>query len=120
MRHLRRIISLLIIAIMVPMFILAPTPSAYELVPIPRASGNGYVTYRNQSIQVKMPDEYVAKEAEFRGMWVSPLVGDIGSYISENSYKSQIYEIFEVMEYYNMNVMIFHMRIYNDALYKSN
>lgn len=119
MRHLRRIISLLIIAIMVPMFILAPTPSAYELVPIPRASGNGYVTYRNQSIQVKMPDEYVAKEAEFRGMWVSPLVGDIGSYISENSYKSQIYEIFEVMEYYNMNVMIFHMRIYNDALYKS-
>ena len=71
MRHLRRIISLLIIAIMVPMFILAPTPSAYELVPIPRASGNGYVTYRNQSIQVKMPDEYVAKEAEFRGMWVA-------------------------------------------------
>lgn len=120
MREFRRILSLLIITLLLFAFISPPVSSAYELVPIPRARGNGYVTYRGQQVQVKMPDKPVEKEAEFRAVWVSPLVSDIVSYSSASSYKAQIYEIFEVMEHYNMNALIFHMRIFNDALYKSN
>ncbi|MCK9536452.1 MAG: family 10 glycosylhydrolase [Bacilli bacterium] len=119
MKLLRRITIILLLMISFFIIFSFPKTTAFELVPIPRASGNGYVTYRGQSIQVKMPTEYVESETNFRAVWVSPLVGDIGSYSTENSYKTQVYEIFDVMEYYNMNAMIFHLRIFNDALYNS-
>src|SRR5690554_116616 len=119
MRQLKIIIiSLLLMAMFVFMFgfIKADT---MELIPIPRADGDGYVLYRNTSIQAQMPKNYIQKETDFRAVWVSPLVGDFGSYVTESSYKAQIYNLFSVMEYYNMNAVIFHMRIFNDALYKS-
>ncbi|HBP26116.1 MAG TPA: hypothetical protein DD618_04115 [Acholeplasmatales bacterium] len=93
--------------------------SAYNLVSIPKASGIGNVTYRNTSIEVKMPEVYVDQATDFRAVWVSPLVGDIAPYASEAQYKEQIFSIFETMEYFNMNALIFHVRMNNDALYPS-
>ena len=33
--------------------------------------------------------------------------------------KKEILDVFEKMEFYNLNVMVFHVRIMNDALYQS-
>ncbi len=76
------------------------------------------ITYKNGE-KVLINTEYVSKGTEFRGVWVSPLTNDISSYTSERQYKDQIYQVLEKMDYYNLNVMIFHVRIMNDALYES-
>ena len=47
---------------------------------------------------------------EFRAAWVSYYTGDI-SYKNEKDYKNQIDQILDTMEYYNMNAMIFHIRM---------
>lgn len=87
--------------------------------PIPRTSSSGYVTYRNSTVQVMIPTEYTIQETEFRAVWVSPLVSDIGSYLSDLSYKAELLSILDNMEYFNLNVIVFHVRIMNDALYRS-
>ena len=63
--------------------------------------------------------EYMVKDTEFRAVWVSPLTNDITGFSSESQYKRQIIEVLENMEIYNLNVMLFHVRIMNDALYES-
>ena len=62
---------------------------------------------------------YNLKGQEFRGCWCSPLTGDIGGFVSEESYKSQIISILETMERFNLNALLLHVRIKNDACYKS-
>ncbi len=56
---------------------------------------------------------------EARAVWVSPLVNDIPRYTSINQYKSAINSVLDNMEKFNLNILIYHIRIYNDALYKS-
>ena len=76
------------------------------------------ISYRDGGY-VYINTEHSTKGGEFRGVWVSPLTGDIGNYVSKDSYQSQMLDVLEKMEYYNLNVMIFHVRIMNDALYES-
>lgn len=87
------------------------------------ATGNLYVngrkiTYSDGS-DVIINTEFITKGTEFRGVWVSPLTGDITGYSTQAQYKRQIIEVLETMEAYNFNAMIFHVRIMNDALYES-
>jgi len=120
MKKIRKISYISIIIMLLFTFVTNSSKAKeIDLIPILKADGNGYITYRNQSKQVQMPSEYIQKDTDFRAVWVSPLVHDISAYTSESSFKSQILNIFNVMEYYNMNALIFHMRIYNDALYNS-
>ena len=63
--------------------------------------------------------EPLAKEQEFRGVWVSPLVADYLGYLSETQFKSEMNAIFDNMQFYNMNSIVFHVRIMNDAFYPS-
>ena len=93
--------------------------SATTLVPIPKTSSSGYVTYRNTSTQVLIPTEYTIQDNEFRGVWVSPLVNDIGSYLNDISFKNELLSVLDQMEYFNLNAIVFHVRIMNDALYNS-
>ena len=76
------------------------------------------ITYRGGGY-VYINKEHSSEGGEFRGVWVSPLTGDIGMYISKESYQSQMLDVIKNMEKYNLNVMIFHVRIMNDALYES-
>ena len=57
----------------------------------------------------------------FRGVWVTPLAGNIPKCTNSNieKYKAAIEEMFDIMEFYKMNALVFHVRIYNDALYPS-
>ena len=90
-----------------------------QMVGIPKFDGSGTIKYRD-SQEVMMNETYVQKQTEFRGVWITPLVGDIPSFTSETQYKREMNKVFDIMEYYNMNAIIYHVRIMNDALYPSN
>lgn len=90
-----------------------------EEVPIEKANGNGYVTYIGTNIQVTIPKDYKLPDTAFRAVWVSAFTGDISTFVNEAQYKREIIEVLEVMEIYNMNAMIFHIRARNDAFYES-
>ena len=57
----------------------------------------------------------------YRGVWVTPLAGNIPSCTNNtiDNYKAHITRMLDVMEFYNMNCVVFHIRIMNDALYPS-
>lgn len=54
-----------------------------------------------------------------RCVWVSPLVNDISRYRNKSTYQREVNSILDNMEKLNLNVLIFHIRIFNDALYES-
>ncbi|MFA5748704.1 MAG: family 10 glycosylhydrolase [Bacilli bacterium] len=89
-----------------------------QMIGIPKFDGSGTIKYRDSN-EVLMNEVYVQKPTELRGVWVTPLVGDIPSFTSETQYKAAMNSVFDVMEYYNMNAIIYHVRIMNDALYPS-
>ena len=77
------------------------------------------VYYKNTDIAVQIPDTYEMQDQYFRGAWVTPLAGSIPSFSTEAKYKAEIQEMLDILEYYNCNAVIFHVRIMNDALYPS-
>ena len=56
------------------------------------------ISYRDGGY-VYINTEHSTKGGEFRGVWVSPLTGDIGNYVSKDSYQSQMLDVLEKMEY---------------------
>ncbi|HKM29687.1 MAG TPA: family 10 glycosylhydrolase [Bacilli bacterium] len=75
------------------------------------------ITYLGTDETVKIATEYVAQNTDFRAVWVSAYVADVASYKNKEQYQTEITSVLDVMSYYNLNVMIFHVRILNDALY---
>ena len=101
---------------------------AYTLVPYTDTNGN-YLTYTGTSSNVMIPSSYEQQKTYFRGIWVTPKDGSNITNIKTGSgkslaeeiedYKAEVIQIFDVMEYYNLNALIFHIRIDNDAIYYS-
>lgn len=88
-------------------------------VKIPVSNGSEeYITYNNGEY-VTIPTEFTFQEKEFRGVWISNFAGDMSNYTTEAKFKSDITEILDILEYYNYNAVIFHIRTHNNALYKS-
>jgi uncharacterized lipoprotein YddW (UPF0748 family) len=110
------IASLMMVLLMFTVFSINAnaTPS---LIPLAKADGSGYVTYRGKTTQVMIPTEYTVQSSEFRAVWVSPLVNDISGYINDAVFKTELLSVLDNMEYFNLNVIVFHVRIMNDALY---
>ena len=79
------------------------------------------VYYKGTTIAVEVPEDYKMQDTYFRGVWVTPLAGCLPSCSSssEANYRKEILEMFDVMEYYGLNALIYHIRIMNDALYPS-
>ena len=86
---------------------------------IPLSDGSGDLVYLGTTTKVVIPSQYLKPEAEFRAVWISALVGDVTTFSTETQYKKEILSVFSTLEHYHINVMIFHVRIYNDAFYKS-
>lgn len=81
---------------------------------------NGYtIKYRNTGQTVKINKEHDPSGGEFRGVWVSALTSDISGYVAKSSYQKQMIDVLKNMEKYNLNTMIFHVRMMNDAFYPS-
>jgi len=87
-----------------------------ELTELRRSNGS-IINYRGSNEPVLIPTEYIAKEQEFRGVWVSQLVGDVPSYTTETQFKNALLNVLDNMEAHNLNTIIYHLRIMNDALY---
>lgn len=77
------------------------------------------VYYRNTSTPVKIPRQYVAKEEEFRGVWVTSYTGDFSPSSNKNTMMSRLTAVLDKMEEYNMNAIVFHLRATNNAAYKT-
>src|SRR5690554_4637327 len=56
---------------------------------------------------------------EFRAAWASHLIGSMSAYTSEAQFKTRANEILDILEYYNYNALIMHMRTHNNAYYVS-
>lgn len=83
-------------------------------------SSGTLVKYRNTSTNVLMPSVYTQKDEEFRGVWVSNLTSDISRYTSKEQMMGQLTTLLDNLESWNMNALVFHIRIMNDALYETN
>ena len=72
-------------------------------------------------VRVTVKASYEEPDSEFRAVWVTPWGGDsaLVSYTSEVKFKANMNYILNLMEEYNMNVMIYHIRTHNNALYNS-
>lgn len=113
----RNLISVLTLILL--FFTFSFTTKAEEETTIMKSDGSGELTYLGTSVKVTIPKEYIQPETEFRAAWVSALVGDISTFSTEAQYKKEILGVLDVLEHYNMNAMIFHIRIKNDAFYNS-
>ena len=109
--------SLIIVLLMASIFSASSSTKGEEAQEVIEINGQK-ISYRDGGY-VYINKEHNSSGGEFRGVWVSPLTGDIGNYVSKDSYQSQMLDVIKKMEAYNLNVMIFHVRIMNDAIYKS-
>ena len=93
--------------------------------PIKRNSLEGNVKYFGSNEEVLIPNVYVEKEAELRGVWVSTVENiDIPKMKEVNEeeiekYKKYLDSIIETIKKYHMNTAVFQVRPVNDALYES-
>lgn len=83
----------------------------------PYYSNGTPVYYRNSTTQIQTVDTYVQKEKEFRGVWVSHIVGDISRYSSKEQMQNQLLDVLDKMVEWNMNAIVYHIRTHNDAYY---
>ncbi len=109
--------KVLIICIFVIAFSFSLNVSAKNLV----LSDGTEVLYKGTTINVQIQDSYDQPETYWRAVWVTPIANCLPSCTNSNiqTYKNEIIEMYDVMEAYNLNVCIFHMRMYNDATYPS-
>jgi len=111
--------KILVLIITLMFFVFAIDINADEEKILVDGSDSEYLTYYNSSEYVTIPKEFDYKEKEFRGVWVSTFVSDIPSYTSEEKFKADVTEMFNILEYYNYNALIFHIITHNNALYDS-
>ena len=77
------------------------------------------VKYRNSDVIVQIPTEYRQKDEQLRAAWVSSFAGDFSPSTDKEMMKSTLTDILDVLEYFNMNCVIFHIRTHNQAFYKT-
>jgi uncharacterized lipoprotein YddW (UPF0748 family) len=89
------------------------------LIPLQKTGDGGTLYYKGTTDPVLINSTYEYSESEFRGVWITPLAGNIPRYTSQSQNKSVMTQVFDNMEQYNLNVLIYHVRIMNDAFYDS-
>ena len=89
------------------------------LTPLQKTNGSGNLNYKGTDDPILINNTYEYTDSEFRAVWITPLAGNIPKYTSQTQYKNVMTQVFDNMEEYNLNVLIYHVRIMNDALYES-
>ena len=77
------------------------------------------ITYRNSSIAVEIPTSYIQGSSEFRGVWISSMVGNFTPSTNKEKMMSELTSILDFLEELNMNAVVFHLRTHNNAYYKT-
>ncbi len=75
--------------------------------------------FRNTEENVLIPSIYQEKEAYFRGVWVSSICNDFQPSPNKEEMQKNLLEVLDYMKALNMNVIVFHIRNYNNAYYKT-
>lgn len=77
------------------------------------------VTYRYINTNVQIPNSYESKKDYLRAAWVSYIVDDYMASTDEQIMKNNLLEVLDTLEEFNMNTIVFHVRTYNNAYYKT-
>ena len=73
--------------------------------------------YNGKSIG--LPNNYQERDSEMRAVWVSSYVSDFAPSANEDRMKKELNGILDTLEEMNMNTVIFHIRVNNDACYQT-
>ena len=90
---------------------------SYKLVNL-KVEGNN-IYYRNSTTNVLIPDALCDSLYGMRAAWVSVITDCVEKFKNEAQYKANIIDMLDVLNHYNFNAVMFHIRIYNDAYYPS-
>jgi len=75
------------------------------------------ITYRNSSVAVEIPTDYIQPEAQLRATWVTSYASTFSPSPIEATMKKNLTQVLDLLDEYNMNCMIFHIRTTNNAFY---
>jgi len=91
--------------------------SALSLETLRKVDNSGNVRYRGTTFDIQIPTEYLQKDREFRAAWVSYLIGSLPAYNNQTAFANSVNTILNVLEYYNINAIIFHVRTHHNISY---
>lgn len=77
------------------------------------------VMYRNSNENVFIPQNYKEKGEYFRGAWVTSICNDFEPSANKETMQKNLLKVLEYFEMMNMNVIVYHVRTYNNAYYKT-
>lgn len=77
------------------------------------------VKFRNTDNNVMLNENFLEKDRYFRAAWVSLIVGDFVATPDKEQMKKNLLEVLRYLEMFNMNAIVFHVRTYNNAYYKT-
>ena len=77
------------------------------------------VYYRNSKKAVEIPSEYVQPKEQLRATWISSYASTFTPSPNEANMKNALLKDLQLLEEFNMNCMIFHIRTTNNAFYQT-
>ena len=80
---------------------------------------NEEVKYRNSNDTVLIPTEFKEKNEYFRGAWVTSICDDFKPSPNKEEMQANLLKVLDYFEMMNLNVIIYHVRTYNNAYYKT-
>ena len=75
------------------------------------------VKYRNTNTVVEIPSDYIQPAEQLRATWVTSFASTFSPSPVEATMKYNLTEVLNLLEEYNINCMIFHIRTTNNAFY---
>ncbi|MDD3383144.1 MAG: family 10 glycosylhydrolase, partial [Bacilli bacterium] len=112
---MKKIVNFLLMSVVL-LFIVLVNVKGYSLVDLD-VNGTDVYHYRTTR-QVQIPDVYEKQKYDMRGVWITPLTSDV-RVNGIDTFQSAMNVAIENMKQFNLNAMMFHVRINNDALYPS-
>ena len=76
------------------------------------------IVFTNNNNLININAQNVKDEREFKAVWMSTFVGE-APYQNEIQFKNDMNASLDILEYYGLNALIFHVRTHNNAFYKS-
>ena len=74
---------------------------------------------RDSKIKADNPVMPLQNEQALRGVWLTPITGELSNFTTEAQFKQEMSDTLDVLEHYNINALFFHVRTHNNALYES-
>jgi uncharacterized lipoprotein YddW (UPF0748 family) len=118
MKKIRVIVLFILLTFIFSTFVGQDVYGNGELVPLIR--GTQTIRHYNSTNNVMIPEFYIEKSNEFRGVWVATVFNlNFPQHTSEAQYKAAFNSLIEQVKAKNMNVILFQVRPLNDAFYES-